>query len=354
MPDISSSFMGVNLRSPILVGACTISNHVDNIKRAEDAGAGGLVIYSLFQEQVELEAWEVEDELLISSEHFAESLTYFPQLKHAGAREHIMWVERARKAVSMPLFGSLNAVSPGTWIDYAKQLENAGVNGLELNLYSLETNSAVSAAEIEQRALEIIADVKSHVSIPVAVKLSPWYTSIASFVSKVVQAGADGVVLFNRFYQPTIDPDTESLAIRLALSSPEETRLPLRWIAILSGQFNVDFAASTGVHSSRDVIRQILAGASVTQSVSAIYRNGIEHISTMNSALADWMDEKGYQTLDAFRGKLSQKNVSDPYAFERSQYISLLMSAHDPRAKYGLVHGYYPVEERPGRVSGLQ
>lgn len=352
MADISTTFMGVKLRSPLVVGACTISNHVDNIKRAEDAGAGGLVIYSLFQEQVELEAWEVEDELLISSDHFAESLTYFPQLKHAGAREHIMWVEKARKAVTMPLFGSLNAVSPGKWIEYAKQLEGAGCNGLELNLYALETDPGKTAAEIEERSLSVIADVKSNVSIPVAVKLGPWYTSVANFVARVVEAGADGVVLFNRFYQPTIDPDSQSLAIRLALSNPEETRLPLRWIAILSDQMDADFAASTGVHSSRDVIRQLLAGAKATQTVSSIYRNGIEHITTMNSALADWMEEKGYTSIDAFRGKLSQKNVSDPYAFERSQYISLLMNAHDPRAKYGLVYGYYPVEERPGRIKG--
>lgn len=352
MADISTTFMGIGLRSPVVVGACTISNHVDNIKRAEDAGAGGLVIYSLFQEQVELEAYEVEDELLISSDHFAESLTYFPQLKHAGAREHIMWVEKARKAVGMPLFASLNAVSRGTWVEYAKQLEGAGVNGLELNLYALETDPAKPAAEIEDRSLAVIADVKSSVSIPVAVKLSPWYTSVANFVSRVVEAGADGVVLFNRFYQPTIDPDSESLAIRLALSNPEETRLPLRWIAILSDELNVDFAASTGVHSSRDVIRQILAGARATQTVSAIYRNGIEHITTMNSALADWMGEKGYANIEAFRGKLSQRNIADPYAFERAQYISMLMNAHDPRAKYGLVYGYYPVEERPGRVSG--
>lgn len=352
MADISTSYMGIGLRSPVVVGACTLSNHVDNIKRAEDAGAGALVIYSLFQEQVELEAWEVEDELLISSDHFAESLTYFPQLKHAGAREHIMWVEKTRKAVSMPLFGSINAVSPGKWVEYAKQLESAGVNGLELNLYSIETDPARPPAEIEDSVLAVIADVKSAVSIPIAVKLSPWYTSIANFVSRVVEAGAQGVVLFNRFYQPTIDPDSESMAIRLALSNPEETRLPLRWIAILSDQINADFIASTGVHSSRDVIRQILAGARATQSVSAIYRNGIEHITTMNSALAEWMSEKGYDNIDAFRGKLTQKNVSDPYAFERSQYISLLMNAHDPRAKYGLVYGYYPVEERPGRVKG--
>lgn len=354
MPDISTSFMGIRLSSPIVVGACTLSNRVDNIKRAEEAGAGALTIYSLFQEQVELEAWEVEDELLISSEHFAESLTYFPQLKHAGAREHVMWVEKTRREVSMPIFGSLNATSRGKWLEYAKQLENAGVNGLELNLYSLQTDPSKSAEEIEAQSLDVVAEVKAAVGIPVAVKLSPWYSSMANFAAKVVQAGADGLVLFNRFYQPTVDPGTEELKIQLNLSTPEETRLPLRWIAILSGTLDADFAASTGVHSSSDVVRQILAGARVAQTVSAVYKNGIEHVSTMNRGLADWMDEKGYASIESFRGKLSQRNVADPYAFERAQYIQLLMSAHDPRAKYGLVAGYYPVPEKPGRARGIQ
>ena len=344
--------MGVDMSSPIVVGACTLSNQIDNIKRAEDAGAGGLVICSLFQEQVELEAMEIEEELLISSNHFAESLTYFPQMKHAGPREHVMWVEKARKEVSFPLFGSLNATSKGKWLEYAKQLENAGVNGLELNFYSVETDPSKSAADIEEQSIEVVGEVKSSVSIPVAVKLSPWYTSVASFAARLVEAGADGLVLFNRFYQPTIDPETESLAIRMNLSTPEEIKVPLRWIAILSGTLDVDFAASTGVHSSKDVIRQVLAGACVTQVVSSVYKNGIDHISTMNLALRDWMEERDYESLGDFRGKLSQKNAKNPFAFERAQYVSLLMEAHDPREKYGLVHGYYPVAERPGRVSG--
>lgn len=352
MADTSTSFMGIPMDSPIVVGASTLSNQIDNIKRAEDAGAGALVIHSLFQEQVELEAMEVEEELLISSDHFAESLTYFPQMKHAGAREHIMWVEKARQEAKFPLFGSLNATSRGKWLEYAKQLESAGCNGLEVNLYSLETDFTKPPDEIEQRSLDVVAAVKSSVSIPVAVKLSPWYTSVANFTAKVVQAGADGIVLFNRFYQPSIDPDTEALVVNMNLSAPEETRLPLRWIAILSGVLDADFAANTGIHSGKDVIRQLLAGARVTQVVSTIYRNGIDHITTMNAALADWMEEMDYETIDDFRGKLAKENVADPYAFERAQYISLLMSAHDPRAKYGLVHGSYPVEERPGRVSG--
>lgn len=352
MADISTSFMGIDMRSPVVVGACTLSNQLDNIKRAEDAGAGGLVICSLFQEQVELEAMEIEEELMISSNHFPESLTYFPQMKHAGPREHIMWVEKARKAVKFPLFGSLNATSKGKWLEYAKELESAGCDGLELNLYSVETDPLKTAHDIEEQSVDIVTAVKSGVSIPVSVKLSPWYTSVANFASRLAQAGVDGLVLFNRFYQPTIDTENESLVIRMNLSTPEEIKVPLRWIAILSGAIDVDFAASTGIHSSKDVIRQLLAGARVTQSVSAIYKNGIDHITTMNSALSEWMDERDYECLDDFRGKLNQKNVKDPYAFERAQYVSLLMEAHDPKEKYGLVHGYYPVEERPGRVSG--
>ena len=352
MTDLSTSFMGIELSSPVVIGACTLSNQIDVIKQAEDAGAGGLVIYSLFQEQIELETEEVEEELKISSNHFAEALTYFPQMSHAGAREHIMWIEKARKEVSFPLFGSLGAINMGKWLEYAKQLENAGCNGLELNLYSVETDPTINPEDIEQRSLDVISAVKSSVSIPVAVKLSPWYTSVANFAQKVVEAGADGLVMFNRFYQPTIDTDTESLAIHMSFSTPEETKVPLRWIAILSSKLNVDFAASTGIHTSKDVVRQILAGASVTQVVSTIYHNGISHITTMNAALSEWMQERDYECIDDFRGKLSQNNVADPYAFERAQYVSLLMNAQDPKAKYGLVYGYYPVEERPGRVSG--
>ena len=352
MADLHTSFMGIGVSSPIIIGACTLSNNIDNIKRAQDAGAGALVIYSLFQEQIELEAMEIEEELKISSNHFPESLTYFPQLEHAGSREHIVWVEKARRAVSFPLFGSLNATSTGKWLEYATQLESAGCSGLELNLYSLETDPNKTAAEIEQRSLDVVAEVVASVSIPVAVKLSPWYTSVANFATRIQETGIDAIVLFNRFYQPTINPDTEKLEIRLALSEPEETRLPLRWIAILSELLDVELAASTGVHTGADVVRQLLAGAQVTQVVSTIYRNGIDHVTTMNSALAEWMDRKGYKSIEDFRGKLNQSSVADPYAFERAQYITLLMTAHDPKAKYGLVWGTYPVRERPGRVSG--
>lgn len=350
MADLSTSYMGMKLSSPVVVGASTFSNKVDNIKKAEDMGAGALVIYSLFQEQIEMEALELKDELAISSDHFAESLTYFPQtLEHSGSREHIMWTEKTRKEVSFPLIGSLNARSMGSWLEYAKQLQNAGCNALELNVYSVETDPNVTAEDIEKRTLEIISAVKAEVSIPVAVKLSPFYSSLPNFAKRVVEAGADSLVLFNRFYQPIIDPDKEELDFKLELSTPQETRLPLRWIAILAGRIGVDLAASTGIHSAKEVAMHLLAGASVTQVVSALYMNGLEHITTINNDLAQWMDEKGYDTIDEFRGVLSQKNVPDPYAFERAQYIYLLLGLHSKEAKYGIVQGYYPVPGKPGR-----
>ena len=325
MANLTTSFMGIELSSPVIVGASTFSRRTDNIKKAQDAGAGALVIYSLFQEQIELEAQELKEALMIGSEHFPESLTYFPQLDHAGPREHVMWVEKARKEVSMPLIGSLNAVSGGNWIEYARMLENAGCNALELNLYTIETDLARTSADIEQQKLDIVAAVKHAVSIPVSVKLSPWFTSIASFAHRVVNAGADGVVLFNRFYQPTIDPDIEMLKTTLDLSRPEDIRLPLRWVAILSPSLDADIAASTGAHSGKDVVRQILAGAKAAQMVSALYQNGLDYIAVVNREISEWMDAKGYRFVDEFRGSLNQKHIPDLYGFERAQYIRILM-----------------------------
>ncbi|GAG20551.1 unnamed protein product, partial [marine sediment metagenome] len=259
--------------------------------------------------QLELEAEELDEALMIGAESFAESLTYFPHLEYSGPREHIMWVEKTRKAVQFPIIGSLNAVSTGNWIDYAQQLESAGCNGLELNLYSVETRPDRTSEDIERRQLDVISSVKASVKIPVAVKLSPWYTATANFARRAVEAGADALVLFNRFYQPIIDPDNETLQIRLEFSTPEDIRLPLRWTAILSGELDADLAASTGVHSGKDVVRQLLAGAKAAQTVSALYKNGIDHVAAMNREISEWMDDKNYSTIEAFRGKVSQAQV---------------------------------------------
>jgi len=324
MLDLSTSFMGVAMSSPVVVGASPISRKIDSVRRAEEAGAGGLVVYSLFQEQIEHEREELEEALMIGSDHFAESLTYFPHLDHAGPREHIMWVEKTRAAVSFPLFGSLNAVSMGDWITYAKDLENAGVNGLELNIYAVETRPGHSGEEIESRALDVVSAVKASVGIPVALKIGPWYTSVANFASKAVQAGIDGLVLFNRFYQPFVDVRTQSLSTVLDLSRPEDTRLPLRWVAILSSALEVDLAAATGVHSGLDVVRHLLAGARAAQTVSSLLKNGIAHITAINKEISDWMVATGYSKVEDFRGKVSKKKLADPWAFERAQYVKLV------------------------------
>jgi len=326
MADLSTTFMGLKLTSPVIVGASPFSRKTDNIKRAEDLGAGALVIHSLFQEQIELERAELDEALSIGAETFAESLTYFPHMEHAGAREHVMWVEQARKRVKFPLIGSLNASWMGEWVAYSKQLEDAGCDALELNLYSVETDPSQACHYIEERAVEIVSTIKSLVTIPISVKLSPFYTSTANFVSRVVDAGAVAVVLFNRFYQPYIDPDKEKLDLNLDLSRSEDARLPLRWIALLSDQIKADFVASTGVHTGADVVRQLLAGAKAAQCVSTLYINGLEHISQMNREIGDWMDSKGYRGIDDFRGKLGKRAIEgDPRAFERAQYVRAIL-----------------------------
>ncbi|MDH7601373.1 MAG: dihydroorotate dehydrogenase-like protein [Armatimonadota bacterium] len=326
MADLTTTFVGLNLRSPVIIGACPVSRRVESIQAAEEAGAGAIVIYSLFQEQIELETKEVDEALAVGSESYPEALTYFPKLEHAGPREHVMWVEKTRKCVKFPLIGSLNAYSVGSWVHYAKQLESAGCDALELNLYAVQTDPQKTASVVEQEALDVIASVKDAVSIPVAVKLSPFYTALANFASRVVEAGADGLVLFNRFYQPVIDVQTESLSVTINYSTPEEQRLPMRWIAILSAQLDVDFCASTGVHSGEDAAAYILAGAKAVQTASHVLKNGVQAIGRINSELSEWMDSKGYSCVKDFQGKLNSRSVSDPFVFERAHYINALLS----------------------------
>lgn len=325
MADISTSYMGIKLKSPVIVGAGPVSKRIESIKKAEDAGAGAIVLHSLFQEQIENEIEELEAALMIGSYLFSEALTYFPILEHSGAREHVMWVEKTRKAVKMPMIGSLNANELGNWLEYAKVLQNAGCDALELNVYSVETDPTKNAEEVEKRTLDIVQEVVGEISIPVSVKLSPYYTAIAEFVTRISKSGIKGIVLFNRFYQPSIDIETETLKVDIDLSRPEENRLPLRWTAILSGLVDTDIVTSTGVHSGGDVIKQLLAGAKAAQSVSAIVKYGEGYITRMNDEISDWMDKRGYGSIEDFRGKLNQRNVANPFEFERIQYVNMLM-----------------------------
>lgn len=325
MANLKTTYMGIDLDNPIVVAACSISSMTDRIKAAEGAGAGALVIRSLFEEQIQFDALRMEDDLSVGSESFAEALSYFPQLEHGKADEHLMWIEKARAEVKMPLIASLNAVSPDGWRDYAKQLASTGVDGLELNAYAVAADAKRKGADIEGELYEVVKNVKSQVSIPVAIKLSPFYTSVANVATELAALGADALVLFNRFLQPDIDPETESVLSEMTYSSPDEMKLPLRWVALLHGRVDTDLALNTGVHSGKDVVKALLAGATTIQTASAILENGIPYLSTMLRELEGWMAEHGYESVDDFRGKLSQKKVDDPYAFERAQYVKLLM-----------------------------
>jgi len=325
MADLSTKYMGVELDSPVVVASCSLSGLIDNIKRAEEAGAGALVIKSLFEEQIMLERMKLEEDLGVGAEKFPESLTYFPRAEHAGPRQHLMWMEKTRRAVKMPLFGSLNAVKPGSWVSYAKQMEETGVDGLELNVYAVQTDPNKSASDIEQELYENVERVVAEVSIPVAVKLDPFYTSVANVAGELDRRGVRALVLFNRFVQPDIDTTTESLSHKMEYSEPREIKVPLRWIALLYGRVKADLAASTGAHDAEDVVKYLLAGATVVQVAGVLYAKGLDHISTITGDLTKWMDGKGYKRLADFRGRVSQKKAADPFLFERAQYVDLLL-----------------------------
>jgi dihydroorotate dehydrogenase (fumarate) len=318
--------MGIELETPIVVAASSISSMVDRIEKAEKAGAGALVIRSLFEEQIQFDALRLDEQLSVGADRFAESLSYFPAMKHGGASEHLKWIEKSRQAVSMPLIASLNAVSHGGWSKYARQLADTGVNALELNVYALPTDPKRGALDIEQELYEIVESVMNEVDIPVSVKLSPFYTSIPNVASELAGRGVAALVLFNRFLQPDIDPQGEGLSVEMAMSTPAEIKLPLRWIALLHGRADCELILNTGIHSGLDVAKAILAGATAVQSASALIKNGIPYLSTMLRELEGWMKEHDYESLEDFRGKLSQKKSDDPFSFERAQYVKLLFS----------------------------
>jgi dihydroorotate dehydrogenase (fumarate) len=325
MTDLSTTYLGIPLRSPLVVSASSISNHIDTVKAAEEAGAGGLVIRSLFEEQVQFDGQRMEDFLNQYGESNPEATSYFPAVKHGGPKEHLMWVEKTRKAVKMPLFASLNAVSPGTWTQYARQLADTGVDGLEINYYFVATDPDRSGSDIERALYEVVENIRAEIKLPISVKLSPYYTSIVNVVRELEKRGVNGVVLFNRFLQPDVDPETEAIFSEMALSTPAEMKPPLRWTAILYGRTKIDLALNTGVHTGSDAIKGILAGASVLQLTATLIKNGIPYLSTMLINMQDWMNEHNYQKLEDFRGKTSQKLCDDPFAFERAQYVRLLL-----------------------------
>lgn len=328
MSDLSTEYLGLRLRTPLVPSASPLSEEVDNIRRMEDAGAAAVVLHSLFEEQLRTDAHELEHHLTQGTESYAESLTFFPEPDtfHIGPETYLNHIRQAKQAVNIPIIASLNGTTAGKWIDYAKQIEQAGADALELNIYWLPTDVRVSGAEIEANYLEIVRSTRAAVKLPLAVKLSPYFSSLGNMAQQIVAAGAQGLVLFNRFYQPDID--VESLEVRptVLLSTPLVLRLPMTWIAVLYGRIEADLAATSGIHTHRDVLKMLMAGASVTMLCSVLLKRGIEHISEIESHLVQWMETHEYESVQQMQGSVSQRHSADPSAFERTQYMKAIQS----------------------------
>jgi dihydroorotate dehydrogenase (fumarate) len=324
--DLSTNYLGLHLKNPIVPSASPLSRSLDNMKRLEDAGAGAIVMYSLFEEQIAHESAELNHYLSYGTESFAESLTYFPEAQeyNLGPDEYIELLHKAKEKLSIPIIGSLNGISSGGWVDYAKKIEQAGADALELNVYYIPTDPELTGQEVEDRYLEVLHAVKQGVKIPVAMKLSPFFSSMAHMAHRLDVAGANGLVLFNRFYQPDIDLETLEVVPGVVLSTPMAMRLPLRWIAILHGKVKASLAATSGIHTSTDVIKMLMAGADVTMMCSALLKHGPNHITTVLSEVRQWMLEHEYVSLQQMKGSMSQKSVADPAAFERANYMKAL------------------------------
>ena len=335
MMDLTTTYLGLTLKHPVVPAASPLSKNIDSIKRLAESGAPAVVMYSLFEEQINQDSQILDHYLSYGTYSYAESLSYFPDLGHynVGPDEYLELIRQAQQAVDIPIIGSLNGVSTGGWIDYARKIEQAGAHGLELNIYYVPTDLARTGAEVEQMYLDVVRDVKKSVSIPVAVKIGPYFSSTASIAKQLAEAGADALVLFNRFYQPDIDLDALEVAPRLMLSSPWEMRLPLRWVAILYGRVPVDFAVTSGVHTAEDVLKCMMAGAKTAMLASELLRNGSQRIQQIVDEMSHWLEEREYESLRQMQGSMSQVHVAEPAAFERANYMKMLQSWRpDPSA----------------------
>jgi dihydroorotate dehydrogenase (fumarate) len=331
MIDLSTNYLGLKLSSPLVVSASPLSRDIDGICRMEEAGAAAVVLYSLFEEQLRQEEMDLHYHLSAGSESFPESLTYFPQPSefHTGPEGYLKHIRKAKAAVDVPIIASLNGSTLGGWTQFAGEIERAGADAIECNIYFIPTDPNLSAAEVEKTYVDIVRAVKSTVTIPVAAKLSPYFSNLTNVAHRLEEAGADGLVLFNRFYQPDIDLEELEIRPSVRLSSEQALRLPLTWIGILYGKVKASLAATSGVHTAGDVVKLLLVGANVTMLCSSLVRNGINHLRHVERELRDWLEEHEYQSVEQMQGSMSQLKCPDPSAFERAQYM---------RAVKGMTH----------------
>ena len=330
--DLSTSYMGLKLRSPLVPSASPLSETLADIKRMEDAGAAGVVLYSLFEEQIRQERNELFHHLSHGTESYAEALTYFaePSQVNIGPEAYLAHIAAARQSVDIPIIASLNGSTLGQWTQYARLIQDAGAHALELNIYWIPTDIHMTAAEVETNYLDIVTAVRSEVTIPIAVKVSPFFTNFARFASQLDGAGADGLVLFNRFYQPDIDLETLEVKPNILLSTPMAMRLPLRWVALLHGRIRASLAGTGGIHRAADVLKMLMAGADVTMLCSTLLKNGIAQMAVIESDMRIWLEQHEYESVAQLKGSLSQRNCPDPSAFERAQYMRAITQPARP------------------------
>ncbi|MGO9094982.1 MAG: dihydroorotate dehydrogenase-like protein [Bryobacteraceae bacterium] len=326
--DLSTKYLGLTLKNPLVAAASPLSEDLDKIRKLEDAGASAIVLESLFEEQIDVDSYELDRHLSGGAESFAEALSYFPDLStyNTGPDGYLEQIAKAKAAVKIPIVASLNGVSSGGWIRYAKKMEQAGADALELNIYTIPTDPDATSMQVEQAYVTLVSDVASSVGIPVAVKLAPYFTTLAGLSHRLVEAGAKGLVFFNRFYQPDFDLEALEVLPSLKLSTQYELLLRLHWVAILSGRVQTDFAITGGVHTAQDVLKSMMAGAQVVEIASAILKNGIGYLKTIENDLIAWMVEHEYESIQQMQGSMSQRSVANPNAFLRANYLKVLSS----------------------------
>jgi dihydroorotate dehydrogenase (fumarate) len=328
MIDLTTKYLGMKLKNPLVVSASPLSENLGNLRRMEDSGAAAIVLPSLFEEQIQVESNALDQFLHQGTESFAESLTYFPDMTgyNLGPEGYLEHLRRAKQAVNIPIIGSLNGSSKGGWVDYAKKIEDAGADALELNIYLIATDPDMTAGQVEQVYVDLLAQVWASVRIPVAVKIGPYFSSFPNMARRLDQAGASALVLFNRFYQPDFDLENLEVVPNLILSTPHELLLRLTWVAVLYGNIKADLAITGGVHTAVDVLKSMMAGARVAMMASALFKNGIGHLATVRAEILKWMEEHEYESIQQMQGSMSQRSVADPSAFQRANYVKVLSS----------------------------
>jgi len=337
MIDLKTNYLGIQLKNPVILGASNLVNKIDNVKLAEEKGAAAIVYKSLFEEQIQLERAQLDDQLDEYADRNAEMVNLFPNIEHAGPEEHLFNVARVKQNVKIPVIASLNAVLNESWVDYAKKLEQTGIDAIEINFFYVPRDNSLDGHEVIKQQVEILQAVKQSVKIPISVKLSPFYANPLHLVSRMEKAGADGFVLFNRMFQPEIDIEKEAHYAPYDLSNQSDNKLSLRFAGLLYGNINASICSNTGIYTGADVIKMILAGADCVQVVSTLYKNKISYLETILDDISSWMEKKGYKSLDEFRGKLSNKSIEDPFVYKRAQYIDLLLKSDEVIKKYPVV-----------------